>query len=64
VTMDCERFWSIRNTRRFLLDLLEWEGPMRKGEIRTRAYACLRHFPEDYWLKEFEKVWENHKAVK
>jgi len=41
-----EQYWSLRRTRQFLADLLHPSTrPKTVKELRTRASACLRHFP-------------------
>jgi hypothetical protein len=41
-----EQYWSLRRTRQFLRDLLHPSTrPKTVKELRTRASACLRHFP-------------------
>lgn len=40
-----EQYNALKQTRNFLRELIWWEGPMRKTEVRERASDCLHHFP-------------------
>jgi hypothetical protein len=40
-----EQYNSLKLTQSFLRDILSWEGPMRKCDMREQALACLKHFP-------------------
>ena len=41
-----EQYHSLQMTKEFLRDLLTVEDyPKTKGEMRERAFLCLRHFP-------------------
>lgn len=40
-----EQYNSLKTTRKFLRDLIMWEGRMNKRDVRERALLCLHHFP-------------------
>ena len=51
MTLPCERFSSIVNTEKFLLDLLDpKKTPRVPREVRDNARRCLRHYPRRYDL--------------
>ena len=51
MTMPNERQLAIKNTRIFLLGLMDpKKTPRVPKEIRQRAYSCLRHYPGGYYL--------------
>ena len=52
MTMPCERYWAINNTRLFLVDLMDpKKTPRVPKEIRKEAYRCLRHYPGEYYME-------------
>ena len=56
MTMPNERYYSIRNTRAFLVDLMDPKiTPRVPKEIRMKAYYCLKHFPDEYHMEEAQK---------
>jgi len=49
MTLPYERFNSVKNTERFLLDLMDpKKTPRVPLAIRQRARQCLRHYPGSY----------------
>lgn len=61
MTLPNEQLRAIKNTRKFLLDLLSAKKtPRIPREIRQRAYQLLNHYPYDYESlyigKNFSKV--------
>lgn len=56
MTLDYERFWAIQNTRQFLYDLADQKGPIKKRELRHKIYRCLKHYPEDHWIKKVKEI--------
>jgi len=49
MTLPYERFNSVKNTERFLLDLMDpSKTPRVPKAIRQRARQCLRHYPGSY----------------
>ena len=56
VTMPNERQYAIRNTRAFLVELLDpKKTPRIPKDIRLKAYYCLKHFPGEYHMEEARK---------
>ena len=56
MTMPCERYWAINNTRRFLVDLMDpKKTPKVPEEIRKEAYRCLRHYPGEYYMEKAQQ---------
>ena len=48
MTLPYEQVYSVQNTRRFLLDLLDpTKTPRVPKSVRMRARGCLKHFPWD-----------------
>ena len=60
MTIDPERFRAINNTRDFLLRLAK-EKPMKVSELRSWAWRLLKHYPEDYWVRNVSKDWFSDK---
>ncbi len=53
MTMPNERYYSIRTTRAFLVDLMDpKKTPRVPKEIRMKAYYCLKHYPGEYHMGE------------
>jgi hypothetical protein len=51
MTLPDERLRALKNTQRFLLDLLDRKKtPRVPKSVRKQAYWCLRHYPADYIL--------------
>tara|TARA_R110000823_G_scaffold78546_13_gene179028 strand:+ start:3813 stop:4034 length:222 start_codon:yes stop_codon:yes gene_type:complete len=51
--MPNERYYSIRTTRAFLVDLMDpKKTPRVPKEIRMKAYYCLKHYPGEYHMGE------------
>lgn len=49
MTIPLERTYAVKNTRQFLLDLLDPKlTPRVPKSIREQAYHCLRHYPTDF----------------
>ena len=47
--MPNERFYAIRNTREFLVELMDpKKTPKVPKEIRLKAYYAIKHFPGEY----------------
>lgn len=56
MTMPSERINSLRNTKEFLVRLLNpKETPRVPKKIRKDAYWCLRHFPWECNIETCEK---------
>ena len=56
MTMPCERYWAINNTRLFLVDLMDpKKTPKVPKEIRKEAYRCLRHYPGEYYMEKAQQ---------
>jgi hypothetical protein len=52
VTLPDERYRAIRNTRQFLIDLLDRTTyPRVPREVRAEASRLLKHYPGDYDLE-------------
>jgi len=48
MTLPRERVWALKNTRTFLLSLIDAKATKRiPSAIRTEAYRCLKHYPWD-----------------
>jgi hypothetical protein len=57
VTMPNERFYAIRNTREFLVELMDpKKTPKVPKEIRLKAYYAIKHFPGEYHMEEARKL--------
>lgn len=51
MTLPDERYRAIRQTRQFLVDLMDpTTYPRIPRYVRTEAYRMLRHYPSDYDL--------------
>ena len=51
MTLPDERYRAIRQTRQFLIDLMDRTvTPKVPRAIRAEAYRMLRHYPSDYDL--------------
>ena len=57
-----EQYNSLKLTQHFLRDILRWEGPMRKRDMRERAYRCLRHFP--FLHESGQPIWSKDEFTK
>lgn len=57
MTMPIERTWAIKNTKQFLLDLMDpKKTPRVPKAIRLEAYRCLRHYPGDYYMEQAQQL--------
>jgi len=57
VTMPIERNWAIKNTRQFLVDLMDpKKTPRVPSVVRKEAYRCLKHYPGDYHMEEAQRL--------
>tara|TARA_R110000737_G_scaffold3904_3_gene12872 strand:+ start:1638 stop:1898 length:261 start_codon:yes stop_codon:yes gene_type:complete len=57
MTMPKERFYAIRNTREFLVELMDpKKTPRVPKEIRLKAYYAIKHFPGEYHMEEARKL--------
>jgi len=57
MTMPTERTWAIKNTKQFLVDLMDpKKTPRVPKAIRLEAYRCLRHYPGDYHMEEAQRL--------
>ena len=57
MTVPTERNWAIKNTRRFLVDLMDSKKtPRVPSSVRKEAYRCLKHYPGDYHMEEAQKL--------
>lgn len=58
MTTPIERLYAVRNTREFLLQLLNpKETPRTPMSIRKRAGELLKHYPTDFDMGEvFDKI--------
>jgi hypothetical protein len=57
MTTPIERTWAIKNTKQFLLDLMDpKKTPRVPKAIRLEAYRCLRHYPSDYHMEEAQRL--------
>ena len=55
--MPIERTWAIKNTKQFLLDLMDpKKTPRVPKAIRLEAYRCLRHYPGDYYMEQAQQL--------
>ena len=45
MTTAAERANAVRETRQFLVDLLNMKGPVRITVLRERARTLLKHYP-------------------
>ena len=57
MTMPIERNWAIKNTRQFLVDLMDpKKTPRVPSVVRKEAYRCLKHYPGDYHMEEAQRL--------
>ena len=57
MTMPIERNWAIKNTRQFLVDLMDSKKtPRVPSAVRKEAYRCLKHYPGDYHMEEAQRL--------
>ena len=57
MTMPNERFYAIRNTREFLVELMDpKKTPRVPKEIRLKAYYAIKHFPGEYHMEEARRI--------
>jgi hypothetical protein len=55
--MPIERNWAIKNTRQFLVDLMDpKKTPRVPSVVRKEAYRCLKHYPGDYHMEEAQRL--------
>jgi hypothetical protein len=65
MTMPNERQLAIKNTRIFLLGLMDPKKTPRVPQaIRKEAYHCLKHYPSEYDMLEVSESLENHEATR
>jgi hypothetical protein len=63
MTLPDERYRSLVQTKRFLIDLLNSHTtPRVPKEIRLRANALLRHWPDEYHLDLMTRDMPDHFA--
>jgi len=63
MTLPDERYRSLVHTKQFLMELLSpATTPRVPRAIRRRASACLRHWPDDYYLEEIARALPQHFA--
>jgi hypothetical protein len=57
MTMPIERTWAIKNTKQFLVDLMDpKKTPRVPKAIRKEAYRCLRHYPGNYYMDRAQEL--------
>ena len=55
--MPIERTWAIKNTKQFLVDLMDpKKTPRVPSSVRKEAYRCLRHYPGDYYMEQAQEL--------
>lgn len=55
--MPIERTWAIKNTKQFLVDLMDpKKTPRVPSSVRKEAYRCLKHYPTDYHMEEAQRL--------
>ena len=55
--MPIERNWAIKNTRQFLVDLMDpKKTPRVPSVVSKEAYRCLKHYPGDYHMEEAQRL--------
>jgi hypothetical protein len=55
--MPIERTWAIKNTKQFLVDLMDpKKTPRVPKAIRKEAYRCLRHYPGNYYMDRAQEL--------
>lgn len=63
MTLPDERYRSLVQTKKFLIELLSPHTTPRVPKIvRQRANGLLRHWPDDYHLEEMCRQMPNHFA--
>ena len=63
--MPNERFYAIRNTREFLVELMDpKKTPRVPKEIRLKAYYAIKHFPGEYHMEEARKLVRHQPGTK
>ena len=63
MTLPDERYRSLVHTKQFLMELLDsTRTPRVPRDVRRRASSCLRHWPEDYYLREIARALPQHFA--
>ena len=56
MTMPSERKRAVNNTRQFLADLMDpKKTPRVPSAIREEAYHCLKHYPDEYYMEQWEE---------
>lgn len=64
MTLPMERINSLRKTQKFLYDLLDRSETKRvPSEIRKRASICLKHFPMEVDIQEWEVEAKRQEAL-
>jgi len=54
--MPIERTWAIKNTKQFLVDLMDpKKTPRVPMDVRREARRCLKHYPGDYYMEQAQK---------
>jgi hypothetical protein len=57
MTIPIERKYALENTREFLRELLDpKKTPRIPKKIRTQAYWCLRHFPNEFDIMKAQEL--------
>jgi hypothetical protein len=57
LTMPSERFYAIRNTREFLVELMDpKKTPGIPKTIRLKAYYAIKHFPGEYYMEQAREL--------
>lgn len=55
--MPNERFYAIRNTRAFLVELMDpKKTPRIPKEIRLKAYYAIKHFPGEHHMEKVREL--------
>lgn len=63
MTLPDERYRSLVHTKQFLMELLDpAKTPRVPKDIRRRASACLRHWPDTYHMTEIARALPQHFA--
>lgn len=61
MTIPVERTWAVLNTRKWLVELAQKKGPIRKTEIRQSVRWLLKHYPTKYDMRDPKKAFEPYK---
>ena len=64
MTMPNERFYAIRNTREFLVELMDpKKTPRVPKEIRLKAYYAIKHFQASIIWKRHENLHQKYLVI-